>query len=1637
MRKQYFPLHQLFFFICLISWGTVSSQVNLPVFWIKKYGGTKADNPISVKATPDGGTVFCGVTKSNDFDVSGLNGIEKDIWVVKVDKNGIIQWQKTYLTIALEDPKELILTSDGGYAVCSWIQVGSFYNTLILKLSSSGTLEWQKQLTSQNAYVNAITQTADGGYAFTGYMNGTPDGEFAGLPTHGFPAELFIAKLNSIGTFLWGKTYGGSQGDIGYMIKQLSDGNLLVGAHTYSNDGDVTGSHNSPVSNGDFWILKLTSSGDTIWKKCFGGSGNEMIRDGFEKANRYYLTGTTNNSSAAPSGDVTAPIDGNDIWYVVLDTAGTLIRQKCIGGTGNADVALSIAPTLDDKIILGGNSNSNNQYVSGNHGQSDYALIKIDTLGNKVWGKLFGNSSNEFGGVQQGARAAVNADTTFSLLAGSLVGGGEIPALYGSDDIIMIRFTDTSLYQDLYSKITFNTNVFKGRPINYKLSFGRNNSVVSSDTIILKFLRDNNLQLTSITRPPTITDGDTLIWKIPKAAVINADTISLTFRLDPALITLPDSVRVRSFIGPYTTEYYQTNNVTYAASKMKNQNAGIINPSISISSSATMNANKATSYGIFYSFQNQLDTLTGIVRMVKDHKTRFITATPMYNTIIGDTMVWNFSVNPGSFNPFINLQLQADTPVVQLGDTIRHFATLQFNTQDTSVVSRTDSIKQAISQICIPPSTVNTTLPPPQGVQWMRAVGGSADDKGIDITAISDSTFVTVGITSSTDGDLAPGPPFENGLITKYTTNGNMIWKKVLGGNGTDRLASVVQGANQSVIIVGHTASNDGIFSTLHTGFGPDVLLSKLDSNGNVVWNKTLGGTNWDGMYAVIRKFRDDRYVVVTKTASTDGDVVNPYPAGSQHLWIFMINEAGTILWQKVHRDTMLYNVLDVQVTLNKEILIAGDRNTTSSFARLIRTDSLGNIKMLKNYEKPNRSLSLKSGVSNSDSTFLFTGQSLWGTATDQYCFGEHPEGEVWLLKLDKSLNVIWEKYFGGDKDESGTHIIKAAEGGYLVCGSAFSNNGNVTGNHDISGSTSEAWLFKIDDNGKLIWQKTVGGDKNDQANRMIQLSNSSIILTGESSTYNNGDIYGSKGALDAILFKIGVTNSVNGMVFLDNNGNHIKEGSEPFVETGFVQSTKGIFTNASNITNGYFATAVDTGTYISRPVISSPYYQPYPVTHTSTFTTFGNRDSVNFGMVPVGAVNDLTITMLPITPARPGFQSVYVIKCENIGTTTIVNGNIKLIKDHRANVVSATLPYTSVIADTIKWDFTSFAPFETKEFMLTLSLAAPPALMINDTLHFKSIINPVVGDSVIINNVSNVDQPVTGSYDPNDKTESHGPGFPVQLLAAGEYLNYTIRFQNTGNDTAFRVLIRDTLDPKLDWSSLQMISASHNYRLTVTNGNILEWKFDPIILPDSTHNEPASHGFVAFRIRPRHDLAAGDTIANRAGIYFDFNPPILTNTEETIIDNGVNNCPGGNKAYWSGIPGAIAYKWQVNNGSSYVDLVNNSLYSGVNADTLRITTPSAAMAGTKYRCMVTTADGIIPAMEYQLKFVVTWTGAVSTAWENSGNWDCGVLPDANTDVVIKHGTVMVNSNREVRSLSVKPGVQFWVNSGSVFSIMH
>src|SRR5436190_3089273 len=216
-------------------------------------------------------------------------------------------------------------------------------------------------------------------------------------------------------------------------------------------------------------------------------------------------------------------------------------------------------------------------------------------------------------------------------------------------------------------------------------------------------------------------------------------------------------------------------------------------------------------------------------------------------------------------------------------------------------------------------------------------------------------------------------------------------------------------------------------------------------------------------------------------------------------------------------------------------------------------------------------------------------------------------------------------------------------------------------------------------------------------------------------------------------------------------------------------------------------------------------------------------------------------------------------------------------------NYVSSDPPISSSTGDTLKWTYTNLDPLDSASITVNFLVQAPPAVNIGDTLVSIAIVTPTASDQTPLDDTSVVKQIVRGSFDPNDKYENNEGKIPPAYVTSGKYLDYLVRFQNLGTDTAFNIEILDTLSSKLDLATLQVIATSHSYTVNVTD-NILRWTFYDIRLPHSSINEPASHGFVAYRIKPLNSVALGDTIHNTASIYFDFNLPVQTNNAFTAV---------------------------------------------------------------------------------------------------------------------------------------------------------
>ncbi|UUX92572.1 lectin like domain-containing protein [Methanoplanus endosymbiosus] len=403
--------------------------------WQNCLGGSAADDSFSVIQTSDGSYAATGYTRSDNGDVSGNHG-EDDYWAVKVSPEGELSWQKCLGGSSYDKAQQIAESSAGDYYLIGETYSddddvsgnNGSYDFWVAKTDSSGNITGQKCLGGTSVDCGyAIALTSDGGYAAAGYTQSN-DGDVSGR--HG-AQDIWAVKVDSSGNIDWQNCLGGTNYDYGYSINQTSDGGYIIAGQTGSNDDDVSGNH----GNGDVWIVKLGPSGSLQWQKCLGGTADDCGECVLETSDGgYIVTGTTESDDC----DVSGNHGGEDLWVVKMNSSGDIIWQRCFGGSGD-DSGESIGLTDDGGYVITGTTYSDDDDVSGNHGNSDVWVIKVDSAGLLLWEKCLGGP-----GYEKGHSIAETDDSGYIVSGGASSDGGDVSGSHGMWDVWVVKLGVTA-----------------------------------------------------------------------------------------------------------------------------------------------------------------------------------------------------------------------------------------------------------------------------------------------------------------------------------------------------------------------------------------------------------------------------------------------------------------------------------------------------------------------------------------------------------------------------------------------------------------------------------------------------------------------------------------------------------------------------------------------------------------------------------------------------------------------------------------------------------------------------------------------------------------------------------------------------------------------------------------------------------------------------------------------------------------------------------------------------------------------------------------------------------------------------------------------------------------------------------------
>lgn len=416
-------------------------------------------------------------------------------------------------------------------------------------------------------------------------------------------------------------------------------------------------------------------------------------------------------------------------------------------------------------------------------------------------------------------------------------------------------------------------------------------------------------------------------------------------------------------------------------------------------------------------------------------------------------------------------------------------------------------------------------------IEWQKNYGGSANDNSLSICNGVNGGYVICGYTGSTNDQVTGNHGMADGWVISIDAMGKLQWQKCLGGTNTDDIISIIKSGG-GYIAAGYTQSSDG--DVAHNKGSADGWVVNLSSTGSIIWEKNYGGSDYD-MIQCIKATNDNGYIFCGNTSSSDGDLSGIHGAArSVDAWVVKLDASGNVSWQKSLGGSKQDDGTYIQQTNDTGYIMVG--NTTSADGDVsgyhdstdiwvVKLDMHGGIEWQKclGGSKSESSFSIRQ---TSDGGYVIGGSTASADGDITY---NHGKGDCWVVKLDAKGSLSWQKTYGGSGDEGLFDIMQTKDGGYIMTGGTDSHDGDVTGIHASSMNYTDEWVVRTDANGKLLWQKCLGGSSQENGRRVLQVTDSVYVTTGIGCS-KDGDMDSCYGPNDYWVVQLRETDTTTGI---------------------------------------------------------------------------------------------------------------------------------------------------------------------------------------------------------------------------------------------------------------------------------------------------------------------------------------------------------------------------------------------------------------------------------------------------------------------------------------------------------------------------
>ncbi|WP_461867211.1 NHL repeat-containing protein [Thermococcus sp.] len=963
--------------------------------------------------------------------------------------DGPTYWIKTYSILGRSSVNDIKISKDGDI-----IAVGMVYSStrswdaFVMKLSSSGEVEWSRTYGGKSVDVFTAIAIADNGdIIVAGSTESFGSGE----------RDIWVLRLDENGNVKWQKTYGGSKDDGAISITTYK-GDIIVLGHTDS-------------SKSRSWILRLDKNGDLKWSKTYGGLGSE-----------FWDVAIAHNGDMFVVGSKLIDADNQDAWLLRLDENGNIKWQKTFGGNG-VDVASSVV-ILGNELIVAGMRDIKEFNSTVFAWDMGYLWVsKLDENGNIKWERVYkGDHPNR---------------VYFSFLTPDIIGTP-------NGDIVLAGYTTgkSSKEDDIWLLRLDNSG-----NIRWQIAIGGNKEDVPK---AIALIPDGSIVIGGIYNASDFylrhRDGDAALLKLPGNG--NISGCSICRYTNAKIYSVYSEVRTPK-INVDVTGFLETStsNLSTTASLGKviktNVTASIVN--VTVQAQCRDSDKWARTYGKFWSSK--------ISDMKVSPDGSIIAVGSMISSRDGVVMKISSSGDIIWWKTYGGIENDDATGVALTPN------------GDIIVVGYTNNTKTNGYDVWV------LRLDENGNIKWQKTFGGDGDDKAHAVALTPNGDIIVAGYTNSF------GAGGYDGWILRLDGEGNIKWQKTYGGNGSDEVSTIVLASNGDIIVAGYTES--------FGAGGKDIWILRLDKNGNVKWQKTYGGSNDDDASALAVTPSED--IIVTGSTTS-------FSAGGWDAWVLRLDSEGNVEWQRTYGKEGNEWGRALAIADNGDIVIAGDKLNFAHKVNtvwILRLDPRGDLIWQKSYPGHPlevfvfiRTISIFNGDVLVGGLFRYFGLGYnYPSASLVWCLDKNgnikwrgrfggpsvfgygssseearstvvaPNGDIivvgyigrfnddidaWILRLDGEGNIKWQKTYGGYDLDVASSVVIAPDGDIIVAGYTYSFG---AGGEDI-------WILRLDKNGNVKWQKTYGGNESDgwvDVNVAIA-SNGDIIVVSSTRSFGAGD---------------------------------------------------------------------------------------------------------------------------------------------------------------------------------------------------------------------------------------------------------------------------------------------------------------------------------------------------------------------------------------------------------------------------------------------------------------------------------------------------------------------------------------------------